>query len=274
MEYYKSDIPIINVDEHKAEVTDMLYPKQAAFGHDPAQIVTEMHAAPSDMKIIPQADWDGWYDEQEAKQSSLEHLFLSGPGGAPAFVNLDQNGHGYCWAYSVGSAIMLNRVASHQPMVRLNPHAVAAIIKGGRDEGGWCGLSAKFAREHGYPSAEFWPGHSRSLSNDTPAMRQNAALHKVTEDWVDLTRNVYDQNLSVPQLVTALIQCHAGPVDFNWWAHSVCAVRWVRIERGSWGLLILNSWLGWGRHGLGVLRGQQAIPNGALTIRVTGASPV
>jgi len=47
----------------------------------------------------------------------------------------------------------------------------------------------------------------------------------------------------------------------------VCQVRWVRIERGSWGPLILNSWKGWGRHGLAVLRGRQAVADGAIAIR-------
>lgn len=270
MDFYKGSIPIIN-DDPSTHV--MAYPADAMRGYVPRDYTVdppEMFAAPSAMELIPESEDDARYDEAEAQKSSLEHLFLNGPSGQPAFVNLDQNGHGYCWAYSTGSAIMLGRLRDNMPMVRLNPHGVAAIIKNGRDEGGWCGLSAKFGREHGYPEQGSgpgqWPLHSRSLSNDTPAVRENMKLHRTTEEFVDLTRDVYSQNLTVRQLATQLMNNNPGPVDFNWWSHSVCAVRWVRIERGSWGLLILNSWLGWGRFGLGVLQGSKARPDGALTV--------
>lgn len=270
MNMYKGVIPIINDDP---STKDIEFPTGATYGYverDYNIYPQEMFAPPTEMKLIPESDWDAWYDEQEAQQSSLEHIFL--PNGQPAFVNLDQNGHGYCWAYSIGHAMMISRLASGQPMVRLNPHGPAAIIKGGKDEGGWCGLSAKFARDVGYPSTDFWPIHSRSLSNDTPAMRANCALHKTVEDWADLTRQVYDQNLTKAQLATSLFRNQPCAVDYNHWSHSVCAIRWVRIERGSWGVLILNSWKDWGRFGLGVLQGSKAIPNGAIGMRTTTAS--
>jgi hypothetical protein len=171
---------------------------------------------------------------------------------------------------------MISRMRDHLPLVRLNPHATAAIIKGGRDEGGWCGLSAKFARENGYAvegdGPGQWPLHSRNLKYDTPAMRASMALHKITEDWVDLTRDVYDQQLSFKQLATCLLCNNPCPVDFNWWGHSVCAIRFVRIEKGSYGILILNSWKNWGRHGLAVLQGSKARPDSAVCTRVTRAS--
>lgn len=274
MDYYKGTIPILDFDS--AADRTALYPMHASFGHDPSQVVKEMYAHPSEMELIPESEWDARYDEAEAKQSSLEHIYLSGPGGAPAFTNLDQNGHGYCWAYSVGHSIMMRRLADGQPSVRLNPHSVAAIIKNGRDEGGWCGLSAKFVREHGMAEEGTgpgqWPLHSRRLQYDTPECRNLMARYKTIEEWVDLTRSVYEQNLTVKQLATALFNNLPGPVDFNHWSHSVCAIRWVRIESGSWGLLILNSWAGWGRHGLGVLRGNKAIPDGALTVRAVRAA--
>lgn len=182
-----------------------------------------------------------------------------------------------CWTYSTGHALMLQRLRDNQPLVRLNPHATAAIIKGGRDEGGWSGLSAKFAREVGYAEegtgSGQWPLHSRNLKYDTPELRANMAKHKVVEDYVDLTRSVYDQNLTFDQLATQLLLNNPCPVDFNWWSHAICAVRLVRVERGSYGILILNSWSGWGRFGLGVLQGSKSIPDGALCVRTSTISP-
>lgn len=271
LDFYKGIIPIID-DDPKSK--DTAFPGHVGFGlipRDYREYPEEMFDQPSNLHLIPESELDARFDEQEAQQSSLEHLYLRG--NRPAFLCLDQDGHGYCWAYSTGHATMIDRLKANQPMVRLNPHSVAAIVMEGRDQGGWCGLSAKFLREHGIASEEFWPVHSRNLRNDTPECRANMARHKCLEDWVDLTRQVYDQNLTMAQLKTCLFANVPCATDFNWWGHSVCAIRWVRVEPGSWGLLILNSWKDWGNYGLGVLRGSKAICNGALAIRSSGISP-
>lgn len=273
VDFYKGNIPIIDTEQ---PATNLSHPRDVGFGLVPRDYSVDpesMFAAPSDMKIIAKGDWDAYYDEQEAQQSSLEHIYLSGPNGGPAFVNLDQNGNGYCWSYSTGSSIMLDRLKRNLAPVRLNPHGPAAIIKRGADQGGWCGQSAAFARDYGYPEEGTgpgqWPLHSRNLKYDTPECRAEMAKRKTEEEWVDLTRQQYDQNLTMDQIATCGLTNIPGPGDYNWWSHSVCRVRWVRIEKGSWGQLILNSWKGWGRHGLGVLVGNKAVANGALGIRLT-----
>lgn len=251
---------------------DLLFPKAHARGlvpRDYSQYPAGMFAPPSEMRRIPRSEWDARIDEQERLGSSLEHVRMTAANGSmmPA---LDQNGQGFCWAYSTGATVMLSRAAANQPHVRLSPHGVACKIKGFRDEGGWCGLSAKFARETGYPSVAAWPEKSMSRANDNPATWADAARHKVTEDWVDLTRSVYDQNLTFDQVATCLLTGVPVAVDFNWWSHSVCAIRLVRVEAGSYGLKILNSWTdSWGDRGTGVLRGSRAVPDGAIATRVT-----
>lgn len=276
MDFYKGVIPIIDGTPEALAyaMPTVLHGRPIGFGYVPRDFAVDPPEmfAPSDMPIIPASEYDARYDEQEEQKSSLEHLYLSGPGGAPAFENLDQNGHGYCWAYSTGHAVMLMRLLMNQPLVRLNPHSVAAIIKRGADEGGWCGLSARFLQKEGIASEEFWPRHSRSLSNDTPATRANMALHKVTEDWIDLARPAYDDDMTDHQVGSNLFTNVPVSSDHGWWAHSVCKIRRVRLEANSWGDLILNSWKGWGRYGLAVLRGAQARSDGAVALRVTGAS--
>jgi hypothetical protein len=278
VDFYKGTIPIIDTESTLAEHVDMLHPKDVTFGLVPRDynlFPQEMFAPPSEMDEVPPSEWDARYDEQEELQSSLEHIYLSGPNGGPAFICLDQNGHGYCWAYSTGQAIMIDRLKRNLPLVRLNPHATAAIIKGGRDQGGWCGESAKFGREIGYAEQGTgpgqWPLHSRDLRFDTPELRRQMAKFKIDEEWVDLGRNLYSQNLTQNQVASEGFNNNAGPGDYNWWGHSVCRLRWVRVERGGWGQLILNSWRGWGRHGLGVLIGNKAVCNGAIGIRSTTA---
>lgn len=270
-DFYKG-IPIID----DVPDTGLTHPAGAGFGAVPRDYSVQpetMFAPPSQMVLIPETEWDARYDEQEAQQSSLEHIYLSGPGGTPAFDCLDQNGDGDCWAYSTGHAIMLDRLKRNMPIVRLNPHGVAAMLKR-PGTGGWAGLSAQFAREHGYPEEGTgpgqWPFQSHNLKYDTPECRAAMATRRIEEEWTDLTREVYQRNLTEAQSATCSFNNIPGPEDFNWWGHSVCRIRHVRIERGSWGKLILNSWgKKWGRHGLGVLRGSKMRCDGGLAIRAT-----
>lgn len=182
---------------------------------------------------------------------------------------------GNCWAYSTGSAIMMLRALAHQPYVRVSPHGPACIIKKFRDEGGWGALSLQFAMEKGYPSEQFWPQKSMSKANDKPETWANAALHKVTEGWVDMSADAYDRKLSFQQVATCLLLNVPVVVDFNWWSHSVCAIDLVEIEKGSFGVRILNSWGdGWSEQGTGVLQGNKARPDGAVAPYGTLASGV
>lgn len=233
-----------------------------------------MGDSPAAMRLYDPSEYDALYDEQEAQESSLGHLFLRG--GKPAFQHLDQNGHGYCWAYSTGHAIMLDRMKQNLTSVRINPHATAAIIKGGRDEGGWCGLSMKWAREHGFAvegtGPGEWPLHSRNLKYDTPELRAAMGLHKAVEDWYDLGRREYDQVLSDRQLTTCGFTNCPAPVDYMAYSHSMCSLGKVRIERGAWGLLILNSWQGFGYHGLCVIPDSTSRPNNAVALRASTPS--
>jgi hypothetical protein len=228
-------------------------------------------ALPSEMKVIPKSEWSDRIKEQEKNKARLSDLRNVGMNGQP-IPYLDQGSNGYCWSHSTTHAIMVARAVQNETYVPLSAYAIAAIIKNGRDEGGWCGLSAKFAREVGVPSQELWPQGSRNLKYDTPAMRANAAKYKVVEDWVDLTVNVYDPNLTFAQVVTCLLMGCPCPVDFNWWGHSVCALDVVEVEPGSFGLRILNSWKGWGDNGCGILRGNKAIPDGAVSFRLISPS--
>lgn len=272
-DFYKGNIPIIDTE---APDNDVLFPKEATFGlveRNFDEFPEPMFAPPGDMVLIPESEWDARYDEQEEQKSSLEHLYLSGPNGTPAFRNLDQGTEGYCWNYSVGHSAMMERLKRGLPIVRLNPHSGAAIIKNGRNEGGWCGEGAQFMTDFGMApegnGQNQWPAQSRDLRYDTPAMRAEMAKYRITESWMDLTRRVWDRNMTRAQVATCGFNNIPGPRDYNWWTHSVCGIRWVRISRGNWGQLILNSWLRFGRHGLAVLEGPKAICNGGLGIRMT-----
>lgn len=224
----------------------------------------EMFAPPSDMKLIPRSEWSDRIKEQEKRKSRISDVLLRA--GIPS---TDQNGHGYCWAYSVVGALQASRALAGQAHVPLNAHSVAAIIKKGADQGGWCGLSAAFVREHGVADFDHWPEHSRDYrKHDTPACRANMALHKSTEEYVDLTRNVYDQNLTLDQIATCCFDCEPMAWDFAWWGHSVMGCDLVEVEPGDFGLRLRNNWKdSYGVKGFAVIRGSKIKTMGAIAIR-------
>lgn len=212
-----------------------------------------------------------YFQERMDQKASMLHQYLQGDieHGSPVYENLDQNGQGYCWAYSTAQAIMTDRMRRHMPVVRLSAHAVACKIKNFRDEGGWCGLSAKFARENGYPSVEVWPEKSMSRKYDTAATWESAKLHLSVEDWYDLGKREYDQELSKKQIQTLAVTNCAQMLDYNRFSHSMHGID-VGLLDGVLHPIVLQSWKGWGYHGLGLLYGMW--PDNACAIRSTSPS--
>lgn len=250
--------------------TDVLHPPGKGHGYDPTQVVKGVFAPPAQLQLIPRSEWSARIKERKRLKSGLRDVRDTGNGGSP-IPSLDQGQVGYCWAHSVTNTVQLQRAAVNQPYVPLSAYAIAATIKKGRDEGGWCGLSAEFARDKGIPSQALWPQGDRNYrAHDTAEVWADAARHRITEDWVDLTSQVYDQTLTFDQLVTCLLTNVPVAVDFNWWSHSVCAVDVDEVSSGSFGIWIWNSWGdGWGQNGMGLLQGQRAIPDGAVATRVS-----
>jgi hypothetical protein len=197
---------------------------------------------------------------------SLQHIRDIADNGKP-IPSLDQNGQGYCWAYSTTSASMLARAAAGMPYVRLSGHMIGCLVKGYRDQGGWNAQSVSFAAANGIASTEFWKEKSMARSNDNAEMRANAKQHQLFE-FMELDDGGPELKR---QMATCLLMGIPYASDHNWWSHSVCACRLV-----SWNplkVLIWNSWSNsWSDNGMGVLEGNRAIPNGAIAVRVSRPS--
>jgi hypothetical protein len=229
----------------------------------------EMFAPPSEMALIPRSEWSARIKEQEEQKARISNVLL-----AQNIPSMDQGPNGYCWGHSTVGAAQARRALDGQPYVPLSAYMLCAIIKKGVNEGGWCGLSAKFLREVGVCSQALWPQGNRDYRRlDTPEVRADAAKYKVTEDYVDLARNVYDQNLTFDQVATCLLSGIPCALDWNWWSHSVMGCDLVEVEAGSFGIRIRNSWGdSWGEKGFGIIRGNKAIPDGAVATRVVGGA--
>lgn len=266
MDFYKGDIPII--DCSKERNVAVVNPLGVGAGLVPRDFGAEPHnvygAPPSEIEVIQKHDWDAYYDEQEASKSSLEHMFLRG--GKPAFVNLDQGRDGDCWAYSTGHGIMFNYLRNGSPIPRINPHFIATYLK--RFYGGWCGASLDVVTRIGCCEEGTGPEQWPLQSHDTRLMNQTrldaASKHIVTRNIYDIAKPVYGQTMTELQIATMGLTNIPAPTDYNEMAHSMLQIRWVRIERDSWAPLIINSWKGWGRDGLGVLRNMDA--DGAVAV--------
>lgn len=271
-ELYKGKIPIIRGSLDAGFVRgDVPKPEELSYGAIPRDYDIDpvaMGDSPTAMKLWEPSDWDALYDEQEAQEDSLEHIYLRG--GKPAFEFLDQDGFPDCWAHSSAHAMMFDRMKQNLPPVRFNAIAVATLMR--QLQGGWCGLSMKFIRENGIPvigtGPGEWPYQSRK-GRDTPELRAAMTKHKAEEDWYDLGKKEYDQHLSDKQLATCGFENWPAPVDFNKYSHSMCQIRMVRIEKGAWGGLICNSWKGYGYFGLIVIPLTTARSDNAVALRAS-----
>lgn len=244
---------------------------------DFAESPQEMFAQPSEMNLIPRSEWSARVKEQKEQGSNLSAMRLRALPGGSHIPSLDQNGQGYCWSYSTAMCIMMKRMTMGQPYVRLSAHAVACKIKNFRDDGGWCGLSAQFLKDTGVPDIAHWPEKSMAKKNDNKATWENAANYRLTDDWVDLARPVYDRNLTFDQVASCLLRNEPVALDYNWWGHSICGMSLIEVEPGDFGIEIINSWTDrWGDNGTAILRGSKKFPDGAVGIISTtpSAAPV
>lgn len=220
-----------------------------------------------DMPLMTDDEIESCIVRKDLDNSWLDNFRDRGMYGSP-IPSRDQNGKGYCWTHSGVSAHLLVRARDNQPYADLSAYAVACIIKGYRDEGGWGTEGVEWQAQNGCPTSAFWPQQSMSSKNDNPAMRANAKLHLVQE-WMD------GDSRNIRQMATALCQDIPCVTDFNWWGHSVCGCRIL-----SWGsngsklrLRIWNSWSDtWKQRGMGDLSDSQAIPDNLVFPRVVYAS--
>ena len=180
---------------------------------------------------------------------------------------------GNCWAYGTASAVTLLRALQGLPYRRLSAHAIGCMVKGYRDQGGWGAQSLDFVKERGIPDVDHWAEKSMSRSNDRPETWVNARKHRVTEGFVELNAPVYDRDLTFDQKMTCLLNRIPVVCDYMWWGHCVCAADPVEVEPGSFGSRDWNSWGdGWSAKGMGIIRGDKAVPDNAVAPRVATAA--
>jgi len=217
-----------------------------------------------DLELIPRDAWDDLAADMERTKSRLSDIRMqSGPNGS-YIPSLDQNGQGFCWAYSTTGAVMLMRAVQNLPYKRLSPHAVACKIYNFQDRGAWGALSLDFIRKNGVPDVDYWPEKSMSRQYDKTETWDNAKQYRAAEGWLDLDVEAYDANMIEAQIVTCLLNRIPVIHDFAWWSHSVVCMDYV-VGNGR---RILNSWTdSYGDKGMAVITGSKIKPMGACAVR-------
>lgn len=214
--------------------------------------------------LIPREEWPERCAEMKANKTRLSDIRATMDNGRPA-KSLNQNGEGFCWAYSPTVAAMLLRAVSGQPYVRLSAHGVACKIFGFQDRGAWAALAMDFIAKHGIPAVDDWPEQSMNRANDTDETWRNAQYMRFTEGWLDQDiQHASDADLTLDERASCLLSRFPVPTDYAGWWHSVCAMDLVDMKPnlGQQGLMdpsrfgqrIWNSWGdNWGDRGEAVI---------------------
>jgi hypothetical protein len=227
-----------------------------------------------DMPLVAWEEMPDRIRDMEASKTRISDIYARGNNGQ-RIPSLDQNGQGYCWAYSTTACVQMLRAISNMPYVPLSAHSVACVIKNFQDEGAWGCLSLDFVRERGICPQSIWPAKSMSRQFDTPDNWEKAKEFRVVEGWVDLKPAVYDRDMSAQQVATCLVLRQPVIADYNHMGHSMAIMDLVDVypnrsprDPMRYGIRHKNSWTDrYGTNGEAVFKDSKAWPNGGACPR-------
>jgi hypothetical protein len=214
------------------------------------------YAAPYGEPLIDRSEWAERAEVAEVGRATPEHL--------ASFAHvpiLNQGQRPYCWCYGACGAMMTAYAVAGLSVPHLSATSAAAKIKGYRDVGGWAGEAIQGIEKYGVSTLDYWPEAVLDRKYDTAEQRANAKLHAAAE-FSELPSQNFDA------VASALL--HGFPVTLGlaWWGHLVYATKLVVLGRGSFGVLIRNSWGDkWETKGATVLTESRATPHEAFAIR-------
>lgn len=210
---------------------------------------TLLGARRSSVKTIPRSKWPELIAEMERTKTRLSDFYK-----AAACPVLDQDGFGWCHAYSPTSAIFALRAVSRQIKVDLSPASIAGPVTNWTNRGAWIGDDLASIMEVGCATREYVPDFCTNPAKCKSGWKENARLHRAT-DCFELGNRNFDEVMTY--LLCRIPVC----VGYNWWGHAVTLFDPVYVN-GKFGVRLLNSWgLGWGEEGWGVLMEGKGTPD-------------
>lgn len=229
-------------------------------------------------KLVPVSDypdmlipWDEFKERiQEAHEKRTMPIYHYK--ASPA-VPKNQTKFGYCWTYSLTSAVEVMRVREGQPYRRLAPNTLGWLVDW-KNVGNHMTSAIEGAMKRGIASSEFAADNSIDPKTFIPGWQEDALRHKPSEwfDTVGVDRRRRSEKEMVQQCVSLLLgPALPGYVGHNWWGHATgsLGVRWDENELYNLVWQEVNS------HGDGLieLTGQHGIPDEAYFLGSSVFSP-
>lgn len=178
----------------------------------------------------------------------------------------DQDGLGYCWAWSAAGTLMTCRGAENQETVQLAPNSLGWLV-GWQNQGYYLDATIKGMRERGVASREFVPGeHDINPKNFKSGWEEDALKYRVLS-WWDTKRSSSTQDF-ICQCLGIMATGRPLYVAYNWWGHAVQVhgVKWDESEENNLVWFIQNSH---GDDDIIEMTGSRAIPDEAYGVRST-----
>lgn len=202
--------------------------------------------------------------EQERTKSRLFDVLQQG--NVPPMY---QYSFSNCWANGATDSISVAEVLSGRPYVPLSATSGSALIKDGRDEGGWGIQLLKFAAIDGLSEQKYWPNNSIDRKKyDTPESRASRATHKIDPNgWLDLPKDDWDA------VFTCVALGFPGSLAHMEWQHLVGS--WVAggiASNGELMVLCRNSGFGRDKTGHSWIKESFGLPDEALAVQVALAA--
>lgn len=213
-----------------------------------------------DSLLIPENEWQARLDEIRAKKAGLLDL-RNASGGA--LDSLDQGQHPFCWCFSTTKAVMYVEAIEGQKVEKLSAWWLEAQAANWHSRGGSGDESLSTAVKLGIPTYDKCPSWDKKY--DTPEVKENAALRKVTEWWAGSD----DRDKRRHQFITAMLLRLPCIGDWNWWSHSTAVIDLVSLAKS----VVDNSWSNKaGDNGLYYIDKNGGIPDGIWIPRVMRAA--
>lgn len=219
----------------------------AAYGETPGVEKFEVGIARGDIEDIPESEFPERLEALERGRNTLIDRI-----DADWKRALTQGRCGYCWAYAVICAMQAAMARDGRPHFQFSAASVAAIVKRGRDQGGWPPEAAREIAENGVCGLDEWPDCScrgscrgprggcraRDLSQ-TEGTRASAA--RTDFRFYELPRNT-----GVPTIKAILqnLPVAGGWVKSGAWAdgHAMGITHVMRDRRRGYMPVPENSW--------------------------------
>lgn len=240
-------------------MADILIPDGYSTGliprdYDKNPLGSLMFASPfPEDEIIPDKDIEGWIKQKEEDESTLLHHWKRGVN-----VVLDQNGLGYCHAFSPTSGVMVLREVQGLPFVLMSASSIGGPVTGYRNQGAYIHDDCKQLVSGGIsPVAiggkDIYP-MTTTKNYMTDEAKALASLNRCEEFWEG-------DNRQDRQVISCLCRDKPVPVGYNWWGHAV-TLLWVTLVDGVLYYIGINSWKSSWQYGMDRVPAIKAMLNG------------